>query len=55
MPKKKHTETPSEQSARFKAEVEKMIAAGELSPAEAEAALDALVTKAKEYHPRKSA
>lgn len=43
MPKKKHTETPSEQSARFRAEVEKMVAAGELSPTDAEAALDRLV------------
>ena len=45
MPKKKQTETPEEQSARFKAEVERMIAAGELSPTEAEAAMDKLVRK----------
>lgn len=43
MPKKQHSETPEEQSARFKAEAEKLIAAGELSPAEAEEALDKLV------------
>ncbi|WP_188642087.1 hypothetical protein [Blastomonas marina] len=43
MPKKKHKETQAEQSARFKAEVEKMIAAGELSPTDAEEALDSLV------------
>lgn len=43
MPKKKQNETPEEQSARFKAEVEKLVAAGELSPTDAEAALDALV------------
>ena len=47
MPKKKHTETPSEQSARFRAEVEKMIADGELSPTEADEALDALVSASK--------
>jgi hypothetical protein len=45
MPKKKHNETPEEQSARFRAEVERMIAAGELSPADAENALDALVRR----------
>ncbi len=43
MPKKKHKETPAEQSARFHAEVERLIAAGELSPIEAEKALDRLV------------
>jgi polyhydroxyalkanoate synthesis regulator phasin len=43
MPKKKHKETPEEQSARFRAEVERLVAAGELSPTEADAALDALV------------
>lgn len=45
MPKKKRTETPEEQSARFRAEVEKLIAAGELSPTEAEGALDELVRR----------
>ena len=43
MPKKKHKETPEEQSARFRAEVERMIEAGELSPTDADAALDRLV------------
>ena len=43
MPKAKHKETPEEQSARFRAEVEKLVAAGELSPTEAEEALDRLV------------
>ena len=42
MPKKKATESQKEQSARFRAEVERMIAAGELSPTEAEKALDQL-------------
>jgi hypothetical protein len=45
MPKKQHNETPSEQSARWKAEVERLIAAGELSPTEADAALDELVRR----------
>jgi hypothetical protein len=48
MPKKKHSETPAEQSARFRAEVERLIAAGELSPIEAENALDALVRRSQE-------
>jgi hypothetical protein len=43
MPKKKNHETQEEQSARFLAEVERLIDAGELNPIEAEAALDRLV------------
>ncbi len=43
MPKKSKQETQEEQSARFRAEVERLIAAGELSPTEADAALDKLV------------
>ena len=43
MPKKKNQETQAEQSARFLAEVERLIAAGELNPEEAEEALDRLV------------
>ena len=43
MPKKQNKETPKQQAARFAAEVERLIAAGELSPTEADAALDALV------------
>jgi hypothetical protein len=43
MPKKKHNETPEDQSARFRVEVERMIEAGELSPTDADAALDRLV------------
>ena len=45
MPKKKRVETQSEQSARFRVEVEKMVAAGELSPTEADEALSSLVSK----------
>jgi polyhydroxyalkanoate synthesis regulator phasin len=48
MPKKNQTETAEEQSRRFRAEVEKLIDAGELSPTEAEAALDALVRQSRE-------
>lgn len=44
MPKKKQTETPDEQSARFRAEVEKMIEAGELSPTDAAKRLDQIVS-----------
>ena len=47
MPKKKLKETQEEQSARFRAEVERMIAAGELNPTEADGALSALVQKSK--------
>ena len=46
MPKKKATETQEEQSARFRAEVERMIAAGELNPTEADKAVDKLVSRA---------
>jgi len=40
MPKKKHRETPEEQAARFEAAVREMIAAGELSPTEADASME---------------
>ena len=43
MPKKKRKETPEEQSARFREEVERLIAAGELSPTDADKALESLV------------
>ena len=46
MPKKKLKETQEEQSARFRAEVEKLIAAGELSPTEADEAFERLVDQA---------
>lgn len=48
MPEKKEKETPVEQSARFRAEVEKLVAAGELSPTDADAALDRLVRRASD-------
>ena len=43
MPKKKTTESQKEESARFRAEVERMIEAGKLSRTEADEAIDALV------------
>lgn len=45
MPKKKQKETQAEQSARFRAEVERLVAAGELNPTEANDALNLLVRK----------
>ena len=45
MPKKKTQETQAEQSARFHAEVERLIDAGELNPTEAEDALDRLLSE----------
>jgi polyhydroxyalkanoate synthesis regulator phasin len=45
MPKKKLGMTPEQQSERFKQEAERLIDAGELSPTEADAVLDALVRK----------
>lgn len=45
MPKKAKPETPAEQSARFVRETEALIAAGDLSPDDAEAALDKLVRR----------
>lgn len=46
MPKPRKKETPQEQAARFRAEVEKLVAAGELSPTDADKALDKVVTNA---------
>jgi hypothetical protein len=43
MPKAKNKLTPQEQRRRFEDEVRKRIDAGELSPTEADAALDSLV------------
>jgi hypothetical protein len=43
MPKKKPGMTPEEQSEAFKREAQRLIDAGELSPTEADAALDRLV------------
>lgn len=43
MPKKKPGMTPEEQSEAFKQKVRELIDAGELSPTDADAALDRLV------------
>ncbi len=45
MAKKATKESQADQSARFRAEVERLIAAGELSPTEADSALEALVRR----------
>lgn len=47
MPKKQSEESAKEQSTRFQREAQKLIDAGELSPTEAEKALDQLVSKSK--------
>ena len=46
MPKKQNQETPEEQAKRFEREAQKLIDAGELSPAQGEAALEKIVRKA---------
>lgn len=53
MPKAKNRLTPQEQRKRFEAEVRKRVDAGELSPTDADAALDNLVRKAvaEKLHP----
>jgi polyhydroxyalkanoate synthesis regulator phasin len=43
MPKKKNQETQKEQSERFKQAVRDLVDAGELSPTEANAAMDKMV------------
>jgi len=45
MPKAKNKISPAEQRKRFEEEVRKRIAAGELSPTEADEALDNLVRR----------
>lgn len=50
MPKKQNAESAKEQSDRFEREVRRLVAAGELSPTEAEVALDALVRRSGEKH-----
>lgn len=47
MPKAKNPLTPKEQRKRFEAEVERLKEAGELSPTDADAALDELVRRSK--------
>jgi hypothetical protein len=45
MPKKKHPESPEEQSARFVKDAEELISAGKLDPEEGTAALNRLLRK----------
>jgi hypothetical protein len=45
MPKKKRQESQAEQSARFKADAQRLIDAGELNPTEAEEAVERLVRR----------
>ena len=45
MPKKKNLESQAEQSERFRAEVARLIEVGELSPTEADEALNRIVRK----------
>lgn len=47
MPKGKRKETQEEQSARFRAEVERLMAAGELNPTDADKALDKIARLAR--------
>lgn len=47
MPKKTQADSQAEQSARFRAEVERLAAAGELNPTEATQALDVLVMRSR--------
>ena len=52
MPKQTKKETPKQQAERFRAEVERLIEAGELSPTDADNALDKLVRETSQ--PRSS-
>lgn len=47
MPKKQNKETPEEQGARFRAEVERMVADGELNPTEADELVSRIVERSK--------
>lgn len=53
MPKKKNAESQNEQSARFRAEVERLINAGELNATEADETLDLMVRAASTTYPLK--
>jgi hypothetical protein len=50
MPKKKPGMTPEEQRAKFESEVERLIAAGELDPEEADKRMEQLVRKSRPAH-----
>jgi hypothetical protein len=51
MPAKKKPETQAEQTQRFRLKVKELIDAGELSPTDAEAALDKLVRQSASNAP----
>lgn len=52
MPKAKSALTPEEQMRRFREEVRRRVAAGELNPTEADAALDNLVRRSAVDNPQ---
>lgn len=54
MPKKKNPESQAEQSERFRAEVARLIEAGELNPTDADKALDRLVRKSTPSSPKEA-
>lgn len=45
MPKKQNPESPEDQSERFKREAQKLVDAGELSPTDADKALNGLLRR----------
>jgi hypothetical protein len=49
MPRKKNPESPEDQAKRFREEVQRRIDAGELSPTDADAALDKLVRRSTKH------
>ena len=49
MPKKKTTETQEAQSQRFREEVARLVAAGELNPTEADERFDRVVGQLQKY------
>jgi hypothetical protein len=50
MPKRKNPETPAQQSERFRREAQKRIDAGQLSPAEADEAIDRMIRQNIKLH-----
>ena len=50
MPRKQNPETPLEQVKRFRRDAQKLIDAGELSPTDADGALNALVRQGINKH-----
>lgn len=53
MPPKKRKETAEEQNARFRAEVERMAADGELNPTEADKVIDEILAQNRRPSPGK--